>query len=47
MADNMTTKLFSELVREIDPSEEEKPAYEFSNGRKFVQPAELYRPEQG
>ena len=38
-----TIKLFSEIVAEIDPSEEEKPAYEF-NGRKFVQPADPYRP---
>ena len=42
MAD--TTKLFSEIVHEIDPSEEEKPAYEFSNGRKFIQPADPYAP---
>lgn len=40
-----TTKLFSEIVREADPTEEVKPAYEFSNGRKFVQPEPLYRDE--
>ena len=40
-----TTKLFSEIVRAIDPTEEDKTAYEFSNGRKFVQPDQLYGPE--
>lgn len=42
-----TTKLFSELVAQIDPSEEVQPAYEFGNGRRFVQPKELYRPSDG
>ena len=44
-----TKKLWSEIVQEIDPREEERPAYEFSNGRKFVQPTPVYRtePEQG
>lgn len=47
MAEILTSeKLFSEIVKAIDPSEEEKPAYEFSNGRKFVQPEPLYRSEE-
>jgi len=39
-----TSQLISEIVQQIDPSDEEKPAYEFSNGRKFVQPSDPYRP---
>jgi len=34
----VTTRLWSGEVRKADKSKEQKPAYEFSNGRKFVQP---------
>jgi hypothetical protein len=30
--------LFSQVVKEFDPAEEVKPSYEFSSGRKFVEP---------
>lgn len=32
------TKLWSQEVAEADPLPEEKPTYEFSNGRKFFEP---------
>lgn len=44
MADEQTIRsssaLFGDVVKAIDPSEEVKPSYEFSNGRKFVEPKE-------
>lgn len=30
--------LFSQVVKGMDTTEEVKPTYEFSNGRKFVEP---------
>lgn len=35
---NSSTKLWSEECREADPTPEERPAYEFSNGRRFDEP---------
>lgn len=33
---NLSSKLWSEIVEELDPSPEDKTGYIFSNGRKFV-----------
>jgi len=33
-----TERLWSSEVKRADKSKEVKPTYEFSNGRKFVQP---------
>lgn len=35
---NSSSILFSQVVKGMDTTEEEKPTYEFSNGRKFVEP---------
>jgi hypothetical protein len=37
-------RLWSDIVEEIDPkvTDTEETAYEFSNGRKFVRPADPY-----
>lgn len=44
---NYSTRLWSDVVaskiNSMKEQEEGEPAYEFSNGRKFVQPAKLYR----
>lgn len=33
-----STTLWSTVVKEADSSEEERPSYEFSNGRRYVDP---------
>jgi|APCry1669188970_1035186.scaffolds.fasta_scaffold66530_2 hypothetical protein len=35
---NSSSVLFSQVVKNADPTDEEKPTYEFGNGRKFVEP---------
>jgi hypothetical protein len=36
-APKVRTRLWSQEVKEADPTPEEKPTYEFSNGRRFTE----------
>lgn len=42
---SVSHKQFSEVVKEVDDSKEDKTAYRFSNGRRFDAGAGPYEPE--